>query len=470
MPFSRSTDRASLRSVGAAASICMCCCMAYAAEPTTTITPEAQSGASPSGTPGFLQPFKYVPSATVRKPESQLPVPARSPDQQRLVELNAQGDYSGVVREGESIMAREKADPELQLIFANSLAWTGKLSAAASAYAELAKSPLVNEAQIGLANVERWRGRDDRALPLYQQVLQRDASNADAQEGLELSIRELRPRTALSAGSASDSSDMQRRSFSVNHRWRNSAGTVIYEAEAENVDDSLPARQAQQSNWTLRATNLELALKPSLELSMPSSGDQRLYGSVRLKLDDDQESIELGSVNWGKLALNANALAAGLSATHAGLAMVRTGWAGSLTGRWDYYEVSDGNIVTSGRLQFSPAWRPLGAHIKPFASIESRKSSFNTLNYWSPDQGAVTAYVGALAEWAYADWNLYFSAQSGTGLSGDAGNGWSVSAGGKRWLAADLALSMNLWSMSSWRDAAAYRAQAATITMEKLWR
>ena len=57
------------------------------------------------------------------------------------------------------------------------------------AYADLANSPLINEAQIGLANVERWRGRDDRAYPLYQEVLKRDASNADAKEGLELHPR-----------------------------------------------------------------------------------------------------------------------------------------------------------------------------------------------------------------------------------------------------------------------------------------
>ena len=469
MTPSQPLNLASLRPLSSIAGLFLCC-IAYAAEPTTTINPESQGSTSPSTTPGFLPPFKYVPSNTVRKPEVQLPSPTRSADQQRLVELNAKGDYSGVVREGESIMAREKADPELKLIFANSLAWTGNLSAAALAYADLAKSPLINEAQIGLANVERWRGRDDRAYPLYQEVLKRDASNADAKEGLELSTRELRPRTAVSVGSASDSSDMQRRSASINHRWRNTEGTMIFEAEGENVDDSLPARQAQQANWTVRATNLELALKPSLELSMPTSGDQRLYGSLRIKFDDDQELIELGSVNWGKLALNANALASGLSATHAGLAMVRTGWAGSLTGRWDYYEISDRNVLTSGRLQFSPAWRPLGAPVKPFVSVESRRASFNTLNYWSPDQGAVTAYLGALAEWAYADWNLYFSAQSGTGLSGDAGNGWSVSAGGKRWLTPDLSISMNLWSMSSWRDASTYRAQAATLTLEKLWR
>lgn len=427
-------------------------------------------GAAPAGTPSFLEPFKYVPNSTVRRPESQLPAPARSADQKRLVELNANGDYATIAREGPAVMAREKADPELQLIFANSLAWTGHLRKAAIAYSELVNSPLVNEAQIGLANVQRWQGRDDLAYPVYQEVLKRDATNADAKEGLELSTRELSPRTMVSVGSGGDSSESQRASLGVNHRWRNASGDMIFEAEADHVDDKLPSQQTQQASWTVRVSDLGMALKPSLELSMPTSHSQRAYASVRIKFDDDQEFLELGSVNWGKLALNANALAAGLSATHAGVGMVRVGWLGGLTGRLDYYEVSDGNILTSGRLQFNPAWRPFGPYLKPFVSVESRKSSFNTLRYWSPDQGAVTAYLGALAEWSQADWSLYLSAQSGTGLSGDAGNGWSFSAGGKRWLSPDLAMSMNLWTMSSWRDASSYRAHAATLAVEKLWR
>jgi len=33
-----------------------------------------------------------------------------------------------------------------------------------------------------------------------------------------------------------------------------------------------------------------------------------------------------------------------------------------------------------------------------------------------------------------------------------------------------LAISLNLWSMSSRRDNARYEAQAATVGLEKLWR
>jgi hypothetical protein len=446
------------------------CATALATEAPPSVTTDPQGSTSPSGSPAFLAPFKYVPGNSVKKPEAQAPAPQRTAEQQHLVELNASGDYQGVVREGTVLMAKERPDPELQLIFANSLAWTGHLQAAATAYTDLTKGPYSNEAYIGLANVERWLGRDDLALPHYRMVLERDPANGDANEGQELATRELRPRTAISFGSTSDSSDMRRRSATINHRWRGNDGATIYEVETSGVDDTLPTQQASQQDVTVRVQDVGLALKPSLELSVPSSGDRKLYASARIKFDDDQESLELGSVNWGKLALNANALASQLSASHIGLSAIRTGWIGSLSGRVDYYEISDGNILTSGRLQFNPAWRPLGPHLKPFLSVESRKSSFNTLSYWSPDQGSVSLYAGALAEWGYADWNMFLSAQSGVGLSGDAGNGWSVTAGGKRWISNDVALSMNLWSMSSWRDNANYRSQAATVTMEKLWR
>ena len=102
--------------------------------------------------------------------------------------------------------------------------------------------------------------------------------------------------------------------------------------------------------------------------------------------------------------------------------------------------------------------------------MQTRDAKFSSPSYWSPEQGSGTLYAGLLGEWGSADWNFYASAQSGTGLYGDAGTSWSVSGGGKRWLSNDIALSMNFWSMASWRDNAAYRAQSATVSLEKLWR
>lgn len=432
---------------------------------------EPQGPTSPSGGPVILTPFKYIPPpGPSKKPANESAPKKRTPEQQRVIELNAAGNYQAIANEGIPKGTGDKPDDELQLIFANSLAWTGNLRAAVAAYKVLASGVYANEALVGTANVERWSGREDLALPMYEKVLQRDPGNADAREGAELASRELSPRTSLSLGSANDSSNMQRQSAAIKHRWRGADGSTIMEVETGTVDDALPARKINQQDITLRYQDLGLALKPSIELSVPNGNGQSLYASAKIQFDEDRETVEVGRVNWGKLVTNANALAANLSASHIGLSAVRNFALGSVLGRIDYYDISDNNSILSSRLQFNSAWRPLGSHVKPFASIESRQAKFNTLNYWSPDHGSTSLYAGLLAEWGVAEWNIYSSAQYGVGLSGEAGNGWSVTGGGKRWVSNDMALSMNLWSMSTWRDNANYRAQSATVTLEKLWR
>lgn len=427
------------------------------------------SGAS--GGPVLLAPFKYIPSLGVSaKTEPDAVVPKRSEAQQRILDLNAAGNYQAIAQEGHALLAKDKPDDELQLIFANSLAWTGHLQSAVVAYDALSKGKYANQATLGMANADRWMGRDDLALPLYKDLLGRDPGNADALEGLELVTRELRPRTTVSLGDSGDSSNMQRQSTTVSHRWRGKDGSTITEIETSGVKDTIPTRQAKQQDVTARYQDLGLALKPSIELNMPTDDDRSLYSSLKISLDDDQETIEVGKVNWGRLANNADALASHLSASHLGLTTSRYMALGRLSGRIDYYDISDGNNIVSGRLYFHPAWRPLGTAYKPFVSVESRQAKFNTAKYWSPADGSVSMYVGMLGDWATADWNIFVSGQYGVGVSGEAGNGWGLSAGGKRWLSNDLALSMNLWSMSTWRDRSNYRAQSATLTLEKLWR
>jgi hypothetical protein len=101
--------------------------------------------------------------------------------------------------------------------------------------------------------------------------------------------------------------------------------------------------------------------------------------------------------------------------------------------------------------------------------MEVRDAEFNAPSYWSPEEGSGTAYVGLKGEWSADDWNIYSSAQVSGRLFGDAGNGWSFSAGGKRWLSNDVAMSMNLWAMASRRDNSAYRARSMSVNLEKLW-
>jgi hypothetical protein len=120
-------------------------------------------------------------------------------------------------------------------------------------------------------------------------------------------------------------------------------------------------------------------------------------------------------------------------------------------------------------LRFTPAWRPLGPGLKAYVSTETRDVRFNTVNYWSPVKGSGTGSLGVLGEWSAKDWLFYASGQIGSPLYGEAGTSWSASAAAKRWLSKDYAVGFNLWSMSSWRDSANYRARAVSLSLEKLW-
>lgn len=424
--------------------------------------------------PALLGPFKYIPPASASTADSatqgEAEKPKRSPKLQRIMDLSAAGDYKAVSAEGMALLANEKQDDELQLIVANSLAWTGRLKEAVPAYRGLLTGKYANDASIGLASVYRWSGRDDRAVPLYRSVLASDPTHAGALEGLNLATRETSQRTLLSFGRGSDSSDEQRNSATLNHRWRDKSGTHLMEVETSLVQDALPGVEAQQQDVSFRYQNLNLALKPSLELSIPTTNDHTLYGTARVKLFADQLTLSGGRVNWSRMANNPNALTRQLSAMHAGVSFAKDFSFGNLSARVNLYDVSDDNLVAASSIHLASAWRPLGSSFKPYVGVETRGAKFGSTNYWSPDQGSGTLYAGVLGELGSTDWNFFASAQLGARLFGDAGTSWSLSTGGKLWVTNDLALSASVWSMSSWRNNAAYRAQAATLNLEKLWR
>jgi tetratricopeptide (TPR) repeat protein len=424
-------------------------------------------GAPTGNSSGWIEPFKYIGNAE-KAPEEN--APKRAPALQKIVDLNAAGDYHAAGTEGLALMATQSVDEELQLIIANSLAWTGRVKQAVPAYQGLSKGKFANAANVGMANINSWRGRHDLALPLYQTVLANDPTNADALEGFDLASRELSPRTTWGVMGSSDSSELKRTMATLNHRWRDDSGANIFEVEIAGMKDWLPTAMANQQEVTLRYQSLDLALKPSLELNMPTKLNRSLYATGRVKFFDEQLTVGAGRVNWGKMSVNPIASINDLSAIYLGANATQSFALGSVQGRIDYYGVSDGNSIISHSLNFNSAWRPLGSNFKPFAGIEGRSASASAKTYWSPVNGSGTAYAGILAEWGAAEWNLFGSAQLGLPLYGDAGNSWSVSAGGKHWLTSDIALNVNLWSMASWRENSAYRAQSANVSLEKLWR
>jgi hypothetical protein len=224
----------------------------------------------------FLAPFQYLAPRTPVSATAGTENMQRSPKQQRIVDLNTAGDYATAGSEGVALMATEKPDEGLQLIIANSLAWSGRLKEATATYQGITGEPLVDDAHVGIANILRWKGHDEVAAPLYRSVLAKSPEHADARSGLELAERELAPRTTVMYGHASDSSESVRSEATVNHRWRDDSGFKVYEVEIAGVRDELPGVEARQQDVTLRYSDLSLNLKPTLELNAPTNINQKV--------------------------------------------------------------------------------------------------------------------------------------------------------------------------------------------------
>ncbi len=397
--------------------------------------------------------------------------PKKSPALQKIDDLANKGDYDGVARQGLLLLAQDKNNAELRLLVANSLAWTGFLDQAAAQYQLLLDTSQAQDAQVGLANVYRWRGQDEQALPLYKAVLARSPKNEAALEGLRLAERELAPRSLITAGAAVDSSDAKRRALAINHRWRDRSGRHVFEVEMGANNDQLLALHQNERDVTLRYQALGLPLQPKLEIAEQYQPNRVLTGSLRLHWSGAQNYIELGRLDWGKLASNAKALKGALTADHVGAAFATRGRWGELSGKIDNYSISDGNDIISSGLRFVPAWRPLGNHVKLFTGIETRDARKGAVagSYWAPVDGFGSGYVGLQTDWGGADWSLYGSGQVGARLYGEAGNSWSLSAGGKWWLGSDFAVGLNMFGLGSRRDNAGYRAKAVNVNLEKLW-
>jgi tetratricopeptide (TPR) repeat protein len=417
---------------------------------------------------GRLPQFVYVPpGAGVSTAAAAAVDDGRSPAAKAVAALNLAGNYQETGSAGLALMGREKVDPALQLQIANALAWTGRLDEAVQAYKGLLDGEHADAAKVGTANVLRWRGRDAEAAPLYRAVLAKSPADAGAIEGLDLAMRELRPRTTLVLGAQEDSGQMERLSASVQQRWRDGPQAHLVELEAGTVRDSLPSTDADQRELTLRYHAHSLPWTPVFEASAATGAG--LFGGVRVKPLGEATVLELARVNWARLANNPNGLQKGLSATLLGAETGRATVAGQVTARVQNYAVSDGNRITTASLRLAAAWRPLGKSIKPFAGIEVRDAAFNTPDYWSPAVGSGVAYAGLQAEAGNSTWNAFASAQAGARLYGDAGTSWSLALGGRRWITSDLAVAFSLWSMASQRDNAAYRAKSGSVSVEKLW-
>lgn len=395
--------------------------------------------------------------------------PVHSLAQQRLYDLNASGDYQALGSEGMSSFEHTTPDDQTRLMVANSLAWSGRPKQAEAQYKLIGPGHYKNDADIGLANLYRWRGRDDLSLPLYQNVLRENPKNEAALEGLTLAKRELQPRTMVSFSGSSDSGGETRHPGLLNHRWRDSSGTNLFELEGGYIASHQNLARTNQGDLTARYQSLTLPLQPQFELAQQVQPTKHLFGKVGVSFADNEITLEAGRDNWGKTAATTPALIYGLGANHLGASANHIFDFGQILAAANFYAISDGNTIRTTKLDYKPAWTPLGNHIKPYLGMETRDAKNNTLLYWSPAVGFGTAYAGLQAEWGQESWSLFGSGQMGTHLYGEAGTSWSISGGGKYWLTRDIALNLNLWKMQSWRNNATYRAKSFNLGVEKLW-
>ena len=394
----------------------------------------------------------------------------RDPTAQRIFDLYLKEDYAAVITQGLPLLSVYPKDGQLRLIIANCLSWnTTRYTQAIELYQSLLNGPYARDASLGLANSYRWSGRDDLALPLYKTLIAEEPDSSDVQDGLVLAQRAMRPRTLFSIGRAGDTNNMRRNEAVVAHRWRSDGGNSIYEVELGGTNDSMPDLGINQRNATLRFQNLDLPFKPTFEVSRQTTPQQTTFGGVHLELTDTTK-LTVNRVNWGLLSFNVNAEAANLSASHVALASSQSGELGSVRGRVDYFGVSDGNTVLMSNLQFTPAWRPLGKHFKPFVGIQTRNQSDYSPLYWSPMNGGYGVYfAGVQAEWSNETTDLYATAQAGNRLYGEGTRNWGLAAGGRKMLTSDLALGVKLNYYAGGQYGPTFSYASALVTIEKFW-
>ncbi len=432
----------------------------------TASGPNGSSGPSdPTSGSIPVAPFQYIQSEQWKDPEGDDAI-KREGEGLRVADLYKDGKYADVGTDGLILLTKEKVDEQLRFYIANSLAWTNRLKEAGQLYRVLLDTKYQSSAKLGLANLNRWQGRDHIALPLYQEVLAVEPANKDALEGLRLSTRETAIRTTVTAGGSHDSGQIQTRVLRLNHRWRDASMANIWEVETSLLKANDVSTEARRQDFTVRYRMLDAFLKPRFEAS---SDGNHLFGNVGVAIGELPILVDVGRVNWGLVANTPKAMAARLVADRIAVQTTAVLAAGSLYARADLSKISDGNTVTTSALRFTPAWRPLGINFKPVLGFETRSSKVNTINYWSPSDGYGSASAGLVGEWGGADWNFSASAQAGARVFGEAGDSWSVSSGGKRWLGNDWAIGMNVWAMASKRNNQPYKAQSLYLTVEKLW-
>ena len=380
------------------------------------------------------------------------------------------GDYPRAAALGEEILRRTPDMHSLRFAVANSLAWTGRYDAAIEHYSRLLGTPYEARSRLGVANALRWRGRSDLAEPHYRAALALDPASEDAQKGLALSGRELRPALTLRFVPTADSQDMRRhelaalyRRWSADRAWRFEAGVL---AERNRG----PTRDWWAGGLQLAVHALRLPLAPKLDVSTYDSelrGAQH-FAALQVEPLPERLRMRLARVNWGRLAFTETAAADGLTAVSAGVYGDAPLAGGSLRARLETYDISDGNLVADGELQVTPAWQPLPARVVWFGGLYARYAEREDPRYWSPRPVYGLVFLGLQRSWNLDSTEITASGRRGAPVTDSARTSWSAGLNARQWLRDDIAVGVDAWVAQSPRPDD-YRMRQVAAYVQHLW-
>ncbi len=400
------------------------------------------------------------------------PEPAQAADAvdsaERFRQRYEAADYSAAARHGARALVDRPSDHTLRLNVANSLAWSGRYDAAIEQYERLYGTDHDTAARLGVANIQRWRGMADVAAGTYEAILRQHPGHDEARQALVLAGRDLRAATTLRVGTANTSRDFDRLETTVSHRWWTPGRVARLEVAATGRRDEMPDARAHRQELAASAFLPGLPLSPRVDVSWVNGDRDRWFGRVGVEIVRDRIGLRYGRLDWGRAALDLQALRDGLTAGTAG------GWVnigtplGEVRSRADGYSVSDGNRVYEADLRLLPALQPLPARLQWFVGAYWRKADRNDPRYWSPAHAYTLANIGLQRGWYGERHDVFMSVQRGIALSDEARHNWSVSANGRWWVGPDTAIAAE----ASWSDSPRpnpYRQRLFAVSVQQLW-
>lgn len=379
------------------------------------------------------------------------------------------GEYWTVGTEGLTYLKSDPGNNELRIKVADSLAWTGRYPDAISQYQALKGTNLSDRAALGLANVYRWNDRPDLASTLYQQVIKSSPADPDAVDGMRRTDRELRPKTRIEYVRKSDSNAVMQNGVGVTHRWRGDNLALKYELSLDSSRYTLSPLNVTHREVSLSAEHTGMALSPRLELSAQQSPSTRIFGSLRLKLDNTPDLyLTVGHLNWGLMAFQPQALLQGLNATQLGAEGNLITRPGTISGAYNVYRISDGNQIQDVNIKFSPSWHPLGIDFRYYIGLSGHYALQNVPTYWSPAGGYLSTDIGFTYEWSSLENEYFVYGQRGFRQGGEALDSYNMGLAAKRYIDRDWAATLGT-GLNKNQLVNAYHSKFLTLGVERLW-